>query len=184
MKSLGHSSQERQQDEQSDRSEGTNLANVQVLNPSDALCVKDMRGFRLNEKSDDNGSSVQVTPKDLAFMTDPSLVSKVNSPDENSASYLDKSNTKHIYDLQQTPSLSNPSQSVHGTGVDQFEQRKASQDSVPAKVPPEPKREKLDTDSSRSKESAPDAPQITDHDSVPGSLARVTSYHKLQENVE
>ena len=66
--------------------------------------VKDLRSLKINEKSEDTGSIHTVTPKDLHFLSGEH--SKITSPIDNSASYIDKSMTRQFEHLQQTPILS------------------------------------------------------------------------------
>ncbi len=73
------------------------------------MLIKDLRNLRINEKSEDTGSLQTATPKELHWQgvsSNGGDQSKVTSPVDNNASYIDKSMTRQFVDLQQTPSMS------------------------------------------------------------------------------
>ena len=61
--------------------------------------MKDLHQLKINEKSEDTGSLQNVTPKELAWMSSGGGVSKITSPLDNNASYIDKSMTRQFADL-------------------------------------------------------------------------------------
>jgi hypothetical protein len=79
------------------------LEQVSVLDPQQHL-IKDLRNLKINEKSEDTGSLQTVTPKDNHFKSGEQ--SKITSPVDNNASYIDKSMTRQFEHLVQTPTLS------------------------------------------------------------------------------
>jgi len=74
----------------SDENDGL-LEQVSVLDPQQHL-IKDLRNLKINEKSEDTGSLQTVTPKDHHFKSGEK--SKITSPIDNNASYIDKSMTR------------------------------------------------------------------------------------------
>lgn len=106
--------------------DGGLLDQISVANPdsNNAQFVKDLRNLKINEKSEDTGSlGNATTPKDFLQMSSGGeRKSKVTSPLDNNASYIDKSMTRQFDNLQQTPSLSQ--NTVSQQNIDQFDSRK------------------------------------------------------------
>ena len=87
------------------------LDQISVANPNQKSnqFVKDLRNLKINEKSEDTGSLQNaITPTGHQWMSPNSgdQQSKITSPLDNNASYIDKSMTRQFENLQQTPSLS------------------------------------------------------------------------------
>ena len=77
------------------------LDQLEIQNPQKDFTIKDLRNLKINEKSEDTGSmSHAVTPKEHQWLSaGAGAESKVTSPLDNNASYIDKSMTRQFHDL-------------------------------------------------------------------------------------